>query len=96
MLFASYEWRFKRGYTLRTQLNVSNVFDVVDAIIYPDVADGTPAMYASTTRRGCGRGRTRSASDPRANPASGVDACQARPRLFLSIRRMTGSTSLSP
>ncbi len=42
LLFASYEWRFKRGYTLRTQLNISNAFNVVDAIIYPDVADGTP------------------------------------------------------
>lgn len=41
-LFASYEFKFKRGYVWRTQINIANLFNTVNAIIYPDLADGTP------------------------------------------------------
>ena len=41
-LFASYEWRFKRGFTLHTQLNVMNALNDVKAIIYPNLGNGTP------------------------------------------------------
>ena len=41
-LFASYEWRFKRGFTLHTQLNVMNALNDVKVIIYPNLGNGTP------------------------------------------------------
>lgn len=41
-LFASYEWRFKRRFVFRTQLNVTNLLDDVSVITYPNVGDGTP------------------------------------------------------
>jgi hypothetical protein len=40
-LFAGYEWRFKRRFTFRTQLNVNNALDDVSVVTYPNIGNGT-------------------------------------------------------
>jgi hypothetical protein len=51
-LFAKYDWRFKRGMTLRTQLNVSNALNDATLVTYPNVVNGTPdnARLTNTPR----------------------------------------------
>ena len=41
-LFASYEWRIKGRYTLRTQINVTNALNEMKTVIFPNVATGAP------------------------------------------------------
>lgn len=40
-LFAKYDWRFKRGMTLSTQVNIANALNDVPLVTYPNVANGT-------------------------------------------------------
>jgi hypothetical protein len=41
-LFLGYEFRFKRGFSWRTQLNLGNALDQVKTLVYPNVGDGSP------------------------------------------------------
>jgi outer membrane receptor protein involved in Fe transport len=41
-LFFSYDFRFKRGFVWRTQLNIANALDEVKVITYPNLGDGSP------------------------------------------------------